>query len=184
MRIKKAAGENFSLAAAILILFTAGVIFGAVSIFNLPAEISGEAGEVLSSAIYEAPAMEEIKNNFASEAIWIIIIWVFGTLSTMAPLIAAAVAMRGFVIGFSCAFLIAGSGEALKLICAYIAPQCLFSLPLMTIFAIMCMRSCIERKSGEAQDMRYFVMGFVFLLSSLAVSAAESMLSRFFIHFL
>lgn len=171
---------------AVLILFTAGVIFGALSVFQIPVEISEEAGDIISSSLEKNVALKDIvKSDFASEAIWMIVIWIFGTLSTMAPFIAAAIAMRGFIIGFSGAFIISEkSGEAVKLLCAYVLPQCLLSLPVMTLFSVMCIKSCMERKSGEATDSRYFVMGLIFIGVSFVLSLAESAMSKFFIHFL
>lgn len=186
MRIKRAAEENFSLVMAVLIIFTAGIIFGALAVFQIPAEISEEAGEIMSSSLDKSVSVKDIvKNDFTTEAVWMIVIWILGTLSTMAPFIAAAIAMRGFIIGFSSAFIISErSGEAVKLLCAYVAPQCVLSLPVMTVFSIMCIRSCMDRKSGEATDSRYFAMGLIFMAVSFAASISESAMSRFFIHYL
>ena len=173
-----------SLVYVLLIIFTAGVVLGAVSVFHIPDEISQEAGALFTGTFGEARSTPDIiKGDFTVEIIWMLIIWVLGTLSILAPFIAATVAVRGFMIGFSASFIISVTqGDTLRLLLAYVLPQCLFSLPVMTIFSILCTKACMERKSGETTDTKYFVMGAVFVPIIIIMSLFEGLISVFFIN--
>ena len=182
MRDKGFAGN--SLAFVLLIIFTAGVVLGAISVFHVPEEVSQEAGAVFSgSETLSKSAADIVKSDFSVEMIWMLLIWVLGTLSVLAPFIAATVAVRGFMIGFSASFIISVSETGtLHLLLAYVLPQCLFSLPVMTLFSILCIRSCMERRTGETTDVRYFVMGAAFVPIIIIMSLIEGIISVFFIN--
>lgn len=179
MRITSTSKHKSSLAAALLIIFTAGIILGTVSFINMPQKIIIQTGDIFTSALENRSELKDIVySQLVTETIWLSLIWILGTLSVMAPLIAAIIAVRGFTIGFSSAFIIAQLPEyKVKLLCTYILPQCLLSLPLMTFFSVLCIKSCINRHSGESSDTRYFAQGIIFFLLTLAASFLEGLIS-------
>jgi stage II sporulation protein M len=183
---RKFDGKILPLVLTILIIFALGEVFGALSVFQIPSDIFNDVTKIISSSLDASMTMKEmIRNDFFTEIMWIIVIWVLGTLSTLSPFISAIVAVRGFIIGFSSTFIISYSAEnALRLLCVYVVPQCIMSLPVMTLFSIICIRSCMERRSGEATDLRYFIMGLLFTVISFVTSVSESVISRLFIYFL
>lgn len=174
------------LVTALLIIFTAGVLLGAISVYHIPASLRSDAGEIVTRSLGENVSVyESVKNDFTVELVWSIVVWVLGTLSVLAPFIAATVALRGFTIGFSSAFILSlADGGRFKLICAFVLPQCVFSLPAMTIFSILCIRMCTERKAGEATDGKYFVFGAVFVPIIFILSVVESLFSGLLIKLL
>ncbi len=182
MRITSVSKEKGSLTAAVIIIFTVGVILGTVSLINMPKEIIIQVGDIFSSSLDKPAKLKDIiASQFVTELFWLSLIWILGTLSVMSPLIASISAVRGFTIGFSSAFIIAQMKEyRLKLLCTYILPQCIFSLPIMTFFSVLCIKSCMSRHSGESSDFSYFMQGILFLVFSLIASVFEGVISFWF----
>ncbi|MCD8049851.1 MAG: stage II sporulation protein M [Clostridia bacterium] len=179
MRVNSSGGERNSLVVVILIVFAVGLILGILSLFRMPVEITEETKDVIATALLERGSLREvIISNCTAELVWLSAIWILGTLSVMAPFIAAIVAMRGFILGFSSAFILSEITSAeVKTLCAYIVPQCVFSLPLMTLFSVLCIKSCVERKSGETTDAKYFLLGLICAPLCVAFSVIEALIS-------
>lgn len=182
MHTRKPRSEYLMTGIVILLLFAMGVVLGAVLVFYTPKNLIEEAR--LSFSVAEGGGMNLIglfKNSFIIEFLWMFSIWLLVFGSVTAPLASAVMALRGLLIGFSMEFIISGSKNIKEVIFTGILPQCLFGLPVMCVFTVLCFKFANERRHGGFEG-KYFVLGGVFTLVCLAASFLESLVTMLFIN--
>ena len=163
------------------IVFTIGIVLGAIMLFNIPSEMI--EGVRNSLVIYRENDFKLMFwHDFVIEACWIVAIWFLGSINILAPFSAAVVALRGFTTGFSVAFIFTGNDAVWKTIYTYIVPQCVVSLPVMTFCCAVCINLALMRKKGEGADGKYFCMMIASLLLTAIASLSETVLSMVFIN--
>lgn len=157
----------------LLIIFTVGLVLGTVALFYMPENVIEEARAAF--AIQADESFEDVfKTSFVMEFCWITAVWILGSISLTAPFTATVMALRGFLIGFSVAFVLTGKSSGQEIMLKAILPQCVIGLPMLSIFTMLCMRFVIERTSGENVNFRYFALGAVFALVTLLTACAEA----------
>ncbi len=173
------------LPAVLAVVFTVGLILGAMSLFYIPEEVVNEARDAFGTGIVMNKTFREMyKNNFAMEVVWIVSIWILGSVSFSAPFSGAVLSVRGFFVGFSSAFLLTGEGSGMKFMACYILPQCLVAFPVMTMFTMQCLKDAVERKYNDKANVKYFVRGAIFVGITVVTAFTETWLTRLFISYL
>ena len=168
---KSARGKEKTIYPIVIFLFALGIVLGAVSFFHLPEE----TGNIVI-AFEEAEQnsfTESWKNNFFTELVWIIAVWMLSNVSFMAPFLGAVIALRGFLTGFSVAFILENSDNYMNLLLSGILPQMLISMPVLTVFIILI------TKDGKNDSTNFFT-GAVFILITALSSGLETVISHIF----
>ena len=145
--LKQRERQTEILAVALATVFTIGLILGAVALYYAPKNAVKDAAEAIV-VTNELSFYTLFKKNLLFELLWLLLIWISGISSVTAPLMAAVVALRGFVIGFTVSFVFKGELNPLKLFLCSILPQCLVALPVLSIFVITCSQSYDKRNSA------------------------------------
>lgn len=182
MLVKKEKEKNGSALIAFAMIFTAGLVLGGISFFHISENIITEARNAFGIGDSVTDFSLLCKNNFMAEFCWIFIVWMLGIVNLTAPLVPVVTGVRGFFIGFSVVFVLTGNEKVTGLILRYILPQCALGLPVMTLFSILCLRFSLERRQNGTIEARYFVLGAVFVLTTLLVSAIETIITLLFIN--
>lgn len=178
----KRRGSNGPMLTVLAIVFTVGLVLGAVSLFYIPTEVVSEARATFSQENTVNKTFGEMfKNNFMMEFVWIFAVWILGSLTFTAPFSGVVLSIRGFFVGFSVAFALTGENGGVRFITSYILPQCLLALPVMTVFTVLCIKDSLERKRKDGADVKYFAHGALFIAVTVITSMAETWLTRFFL---
>lgn len=169
------------LLAVLAIVFTLGLVLGTVALFYIPKEIVVDARGAFEPALdVSASVGEMFKENFMMESLWILAVWILGCTNLTAPLSGAVMSVRGFVIGFSVAFVLNGGNDWVKFVLCYIMPQCIAALPVMTVFSMQCILCTLEKKPGQGLSVGYFVRGALFVGIAAITAIAEAWLAILF----
>lgn len=160
---------------ALTVLFAIGLILGTVALFYIPDEVTLEAQNAFG---YESDTdfFSLFKENLFLELLWIVAIWILGSVAPTAPITASVIGLRGFVMGFSVAFIISGGGDWIKFVTGCILPQCATMLPVMSIFTIQCITLAIEKRYRENHGAVYFLRGALFIGVTALASLVETWL--------
>ncbi len=184
MHTRKPRNEYIMIGTVVLLLFMAGVVLGAVLIFYTPENLIEEARISFSVSDSSKVTLSGlIKNSFIIEFLWLFIIWLLAFGSVTAPFASAVMALRGLLIGFCMEFIISGGTKIKEVILTGILPQCLFGLPVMCVFTVLCFKFANERRQGGFEG-KYFVLGGIFTLTSFVASFLESLVTILFINIL
>lgn len=159
-------------------VFALGLIFGTLALFYVPDEIRTEATQALKMPAEES-FVALLKENFFFEVFWSVILWILGSSAVTAPFTGAVIALRGFAIGFSVAFVSGGDFNNTLFLFGSILPQCLTALPYMSFTAMLCIIYAQEKKYKDGNSLKYFLYGALFVCLSFFVAAAESGLMVF-----
>ncbi|MBQ8540940.1 MAG: stage II sporulation protein M [Clostridia bacterium] len=154
-------------------MFALGLILGTLALFYLPDEIRTEATEALNMPTGES-FTNLLKENFFFEVFWSVILWILGSSAVTAPFTGAVIALRGFAIGFSVAFISGGDFNNTLFLFGSILPQCLTALPFMSFAAMLCVIYAQEKRYKDGNSLKYFLYGAMFVCLALFVAAAES----------
>lgn len=186
-------------------LFVIGVIFGALAVRSITprdrAEIAAYLRDSLQ-AVGPAPSSEGglmLKHALLRSLKQLAILWVLGITLVAVPAVAAGAVLRGFITGFTVAYLTATSGWAGVLISAAgHLPQSLLEVPALLVagtasvaFSLQVIRSWRERRRvpnfypALARFTGTLVlMAAVLLLASMVESYLSPALVRFAASFL
>lgn len=172
--LKRGTKRIMPIVIVIAVMFTLGLVLGALSLFYLPEEVVSEARNIFDPFNDNASNFAEaFRESFMSEIVWLLCVWLLGCVSAMAPFACALITLRGFAVGFSVAFMITGGGEWVKFTASYILPQCLAAIPVMSIFTALCILNAIERKH-KGKQASYFVLGAAFVGITALVCLGEA----------
>lgn len=159
----------------LIIVFTTGLILGTVALFYIPEDIISEARGAFSPILdTNADFTAMFKENFVMEIVWILAIWILGSTNLTSSLTGAIMSVRGFVIGFSVAFVLTGGTDWVRFVICCILPQCMTALPVMTVFTIQCISYALERKYKDNVSARYFACGALFVGITAVATVAET----------
>ena len=175
---KRKNGQCKIILVSLAALFALGLIFGTLALFYVPNEVSKEATEALKMPTEES-FVALLKENFFFEVFWSITLWILGSSAVTAPFTGAVIALRGFAIGFSVAFISYSDFNNTLFLCGSILPQCLTALPFMSFGAMLCIIYAQEKKYKDGNSIKYFLYGAMFVCLSFFVAAAESGLMVF-----
>ncbi len=165
----------------IAVMFTLGLVLGTLSLFYLPEDVISETRNIFDPFNESASSFAEaFRESFMSEIVWILCIWLLCSINATAPFACALITLRGFAVGFSIAFVITGGGQWVKFTASYILPQCLAAIPVMSIFAALCILNAVERKHKGKQGATYFVLGAVFIGITAVVCLGEAWATMLF----
>lgn len=184
MYTKKNKSEHFMLILTVSVLFAVGVVLGSVLFLHIPQNIVEDTRknfEIATNATADFGRL--FKMNFAVEFIWIFLVWILAMGTFTAPLSTAISAFRGLVMGFCTEFVIGGDDSLKKAFVTGILPQCIFALPVMSVFTLLCLKRANCRRRGEG-DGKYFALGAGGVLITLLMSLAESVFVFLFMKFL
>lgn len=130
--------ENSGIYTVVTIFFLGGLVSGAIVVRFLDEKQLVELGtavsgflEVLKSGTNEVLApLALLKSSLQKNTLFIIIVWVLGFLWMGFPLVLAAVATKGFALGFTVAFIVSRSSLKGMVFClAALLPHNLFLVP-------------------------------------------------------
>lgn len=184
MYLKKAKDSGTPVFIMVVLFFTVGLILGAISFFYMPEGVIDELKLSFDSdSVASMSLIYEIRNNFATEIMWIIAIWMLNNISFTAPFSVIVVALRGIIISFSVTFIFL-SENSLKWILGSIIPQMVVAIPLLTVFTALGIRLSVERKENKSADSAFFILGAVFVPVTALAAASEAVLGKIFISFL
>ncbi len=170
---KRKNGQMGAVAVTLAIVFTIGLVLGTVALFYVPEDITLEAIEAFGMK-ENASFGELFKENLAFEMMWMLILWMLGSSAVTAPFTGAVMSLRGFVIGFSISFMIAGELDRIKLFLCRILPQCVTALPVMSIFILTCVMYASEKKHKDNYQTGYFLRGALFMIITALSSICET----------
>lgn len=158
---------------ALALFFTLGLVLGALALLYLPENIKSEAA--IAFKITECTNFGEVfKENLTFELVWMLVLWMLGSSAVTAPFTGAVISLRGFVIGFSMAFMNTGDLDWFGMFVNSILPQCMTSLPLMSAFIIMCVLNNSGNRSGYNSQTGNFLRGALFFVLVVPFCAVET----------
>ncbi len=130
--------ENSGIYTVVIIFFLGGLVSGAIVVRFLDEKQLVELGTAVSGFLEEikigtnevlAP-LALLKSSLQKNTLFIIIVWVLGFLWMGFPLVLAAVAAKGFALGFTVAFIVSRSSLKGMVFClAALLPHNLFLVP-------------------------------------------------------
>lgn len=179
MHIKKVRDNSKPIYIVVILLFSIGIVLGAVSFFHIPGEFTKDVN-IAFEPIGKESFMKSWKDNFLIELLWIIAVWILNSISFTAPFTGAVVALRGFLVGFSVTFILKNAPNAISLILCNILPQTIIAMPTLTIFVILGIKASIEGKDRKNSDSANLMYGVVFIFIIVATTALETAISTFF----
>ncbi|MBQ8002765.1 MAG: stage II sporulation protein M [Clostridia bacterium] len=163
-------------------VFGLGLILGTLALFYLPEDVLNEARLSFDPfASTDSSFPEAFRESFMTEVLWLLGIWLLGSMNFTAPFSCAVLSLRGFVIGFSVAFVITGGGDWVRFLLYYILPQCLAALPLMSIFVLLCTLHAVERKHKGQSRSTYLALGAVFIMLCALTATFEAWIAIYLI---
>ncbi len=164
---------------ALAVVFTIGLVLGALALFYVPENVTEEAIEAFG--LKENAVFPELfKENLTFELVWMVILWILGSSAVTAPFMSAVMSLRGFVMGFSVSFMIAGELEKTNLFLCRILPQCVTALPVMSAFILSCVIYGEDKGYQGGYQAGYFVRGILFVGVTVLVSVFETWLMILF----
>ena len=130
--------ENSGIYTVVIIFFLGGLVSGAIVVRFLDEKQLVELGTAVSGFLEEikigtnevlAP-LALLKSSLQKNTLFIIIVWVLGFLWMGFPLVLAAVAVKGFALGFTVAFIVSRSSlKGLVFCLAALLPHNLLLVP-------------------------------------------------------
>lgn len=170
--LKQKNGQIGFVTVILAVVFTLGLVLGAVALYYAPEDSIREAAE--SFVVNKNSTFWSLfKENLVFELMWLLLLWVMGSSTVTAPFMGAVISLRGFVMGFSVSFMLTGEFDRLRLFLCNILPQCITALPIMSIFIIVCMVNSSDRKYKGNYQTEYFLRGLLFTFITAAVSIIE-----------
>lgn len=170
---KRKKGQSKTILVVLAFVFAIGLILGTLAFHYVPDETLEDATQALELSRNES-FLILFKENFCFEILWVAALWLSGSNSFSAPFAGAIVAMRGFVLGFTRAFVLTGNHNE-KLLYTHVLPQCVTALPSMSLVALVCILRVREKthhdRYGRANYLLYLI---AFLCLTLLVAAFES----------
>ena len=130
--------ENSGIYTAVTIFFLAGLVSGAIvvrfldetQLVELGTAVSGFLEGLKSGANEVLMPLALLKSSLQKNTLFIIIVWVLGFLWMGFPLVLAAVAVKGFALGFTVAFIVSRSSlKGLVFCLAALLPHNLLLVP-------------------------------------------------------
>ncbi|MBQ3110942.1 MAG: hypothetical protein IJC69_07365 [Clostridia bacterium] len=170
---KRKNGQHKAILISLALVFAVGLVLGTLALYYVPDEILKEAKQTLELSDNRS-FLALLKENLCFEILWILALWIFGSNSFTAPFTGAVVALRGFVLGFTWAFIL-NDDFGKGLLYTYVLPQCVTALPTMSLVALICILYGREKQHldrGGSVDYLLYGIGFIFL--AFLVAASES----------
>lgn len=172
--------NNLPLVCVVLLIFLAGVIFGALSIKTLDSTEKQDMVNHLMTFFKNLAGFEQGQDATSKDSIWLnvktaVIIWLLGISTIGMPIIPVIIFLRGFVIGFTVGFLVNElSFNGIIFALVSILPQNLIIIPAIILagvlalsFSVTILKSLITRRPID-----FFRHLFGYSLGMLAISGA------------
>lgn len=160
-------------------VFTIGLVLGTVALFYVPEEVVTDTAAAFGLS-ERTEFGEQFKESLAFELVWMLTVWLLGSSMLTAPFTGAVMSLRGFVMGFSIAFVLMSGLDRMRLFICSILPQCVTALPLMSAFILDCVVYSAEKRYKDNYRTGYFLRGVTFMLATVPVSALEAWLMMVF----
>ena len=170
---KRKKGQCKAMTVSLAILFAVGLVLGTLALHYVPDEILKDVTQALEISDNKS-FLVLLKENFCFEILWVAALWLSGTNGFSAPFTGAVIAMRGFVLGFTRAFILTGSHNE-NLLYTHLLPQCVTALPCMSLIALICILYAQEKSRHDRHNgVNYLLYGIGFVFLAFLMAAIES----------
>lgn len=178
--------EHLSLYIFVSVLFVMGVIFGALLVNALTLEQRQEMSQYLGSFLHlihqgtEVNGLEFLKQAFATQLKWILLIWVLGLSVVGLPIILILDFLKGVLIGFTVGYMVAQlSWKGLLFAFVSVAPQNLIVIPAIIICSVSALafstflikNRFLQKKGSLAQPFKSYVFITLGMIGCLFVAS-------------
>lgn len=135
--------ERLPILAFVTVLFILGISFGAIAVKTVDYNVKENVFNYFNSFMDGYTNLEYSQTTLISESIKfnlinILIIWAFGLLVVLMPLISVIIFFKGFVLGFTVGFLVSEySWRGITIALAAVFPQNIIIIPIYIFSAVM-----------------------------------------------